>query len=58
MFEFYLIGSELAFRRDRQVVFQTQLLKSQTAVPLTRNYLLDNLEHIIEQSVPEPSWKI
>lgn len=56
MFEFYLIGSELAFRRDRQVVFQTQLLKSQTAVPLTRNYLLDNLEPITEQNIPEPSW--
>lgn len=56
MFEFYLIGAELAFRRDRQVVFQTQLLKSQTSVPLTRNYLLDNVEHITEQNIPEPSW--
>lgn len=56
MFEFYLIGAELAFRRDRQVVFQTQLLKSQTAVPLTRNYLLNNLEYITEQNIAEPSW--
>ncbi len=39
MFEFYLIGAELAFSRDRQVVFQIQLVKSQTALPLTRDYL-------------------
>ncbi len=39
MFEFYLCGSEIAFRREGHVVFQTQLTHSQTAVPLTRNYM-------------------
>ena len=39
MFEFYLAGSELAFRRKGQVVFQIQLARRQEAVPLSRNYL-------------------
>jgi len=39
MFEFYLAGSELAFRRARHMVFQIQLAHHQTAVPLTRDYL-------------------
>ena len=41
MFEFYLAGAELAFRRDNEVVFQLQLSPTQTAVPLTRRYLLE-----------------
>ena len=39
MFEFYLSGSELAFRRQGQMVFQIQLAHRQTAVPLTRDYI-------------------
>jgi cyclopropane-fatty-acyl-phospholipid synthase len=39
MFEFYLSGSELAFRRQGQMVFQVQLAHRQTAVPLTRDYI-------------------
>ena len=39
MFEFYLAAAELAFRRERQVVFQLQLSPSQTALPATREYL-------------------
>ena len=39
MFEFYLCGSEIAFRREGHVVFQTQLAHRQTAVPLTRDYI-------------------
>ncbi|HEX6110890.1 MAG TPA: cyclopropane-fatty-acyl-phospholipid synthase family protein [Geminicoccaceae bacterium] len=41
MWEFYLIGSELAFRRMGQMVFQLQLAKRQDAVPLTRDYVTD-----------------
>ena len=37
MFEFYLAAAELAFRRERQVVFQLQLSPSQTALPATRD---------------------
>jgi cyclopropane-fatty-acyl-phospholipid synthase len=39
MFEFYLAAAELAFTRERQVVFQLQLSPSQTALPPTRGYL-------------------
>ena len=41
MFEFYLAGSEIAFRREGHMVFQIQLAHQQTAVPLTRDYITD-----------------
>jgi cyclopropane-fatty-acyl-phospholipid synthase len=40
MFEFYLAGAELAFRREREVVVQVQLSPSQTALPWSRDYML------------------
>ena len=40
MFEFYLVGAELAFRRQREVVFQVQLAREPEALPLTRDYML------------------
>ncbi len=39
MFEFYLAGAELSFRRENMMVFQIQLARRQTAVPLTRDYI-------------------
>ncbi len=39
MFEFYLAGSELSFRRENMMVFQIQLAHRQDAVPLTRDYI-------------------
>jgi len=39
MFEFYLCGSELAFRREGHMVFQIQMTRDLTAVPLTRDYI-------------------
>jgi len=39
MWEFYLLGCELAFRRMDQVVFQIQISRKRDAVPLTRNYI-------------------
>ncbi len=41
MWEFYLIGCEVAFRRRAQMVFQLQIAKRQDAVPLTRDYIGD-----------------
>ncbi len=41
MWEIYLVGSELAFRRGGHLVFQMQLAKEVDAVPLTRDYMLD-----------------
>jgi cyclopropane-fatty-acyl-phospholipid synthase len=37
--DFYLAGSEAAFRSGDMMVFQMQLCRSQTATPLTRDYM-------------------
>ena len=39
MFEFYLAGAELAFRRNGHMVWQAQLTRSVDALPLTRDYM-------------------
>jgi cyclopropane-fatty-acyl-phospholipid synthase len=39
MWEFYLAGSESAFRWQNLVIFQIQLAHHQSAVPLTRDYI-------------------
>jgi cyclopropane-fatty-acyl-phospholipid synthase len=41
MFEFYLAGCEVAFRRHGQGVYQIQLSHDQAAVPLTRDYITE-----------------
>jgi cyclopropane-fatty-acyl-phospholipid synthase len=41
MWEFYLAGSEMAFRHDQQVVFQIQLAKKVDALPITRDYMME-----------------
>jgi cyclopropane-fatty-acyl-phospholipid synthase len=41
MWEMYLVGSEIAFRRQDHMVFQMQLAKTVDAVPVTRDYMLD-----------------
>jgi cyclopropane-fatty-acyl-phospholipid synthase len=39
MFEFYLAGSELAFRRCGQMIWQMQMSRAIDAVPITRDYM-------------------
>jgi cyclopropane-fatty-acyl-phospholipid synthase len=39
MWEFYLAGSECAFRHSGHVIFQIQMARRQDAVPLTRDYI-------------------
>jgi len=41
MFEFYLAGSELAFRYFGHMNFQIQLAPSLDAAPLTRDYMFE-----------------
>jgi cyclopropane-fatty-acyl-phospholipid synthase len=50
MFEFYLCGSELAFRREGHMVFQIQLARDLAAVPLTRDYIA------AAERAPSPPW--
>ena len=53
MFEFYLAAAELAFRRERQVVYQLQLSPSQTTLPADRNALLSGKIRSAEDDLPE-----
>ncbi len=41
MWEFYLAGSETAFRRQDHMIVQMQLTRDQEAVPLIRDYMID-----------------
>jgi len=41
MWEFYLAGSEVAFRHQGHINFQMQLAKRVDSVPLTRDYMFD-----------------
>jgi len=40
MWEFYLAGSEAAFRAGGMMVFQLHLAKNQTTLPITRDYMV------------------
>ena len=42
MWEFYLIISELSFSHGKHMNFQIQMAKSVDALPITRNYMMDD----------------
>jgi len=44
MWNFYLAGSEAAFRNGEMMVFQLQLVHDRTVLPLTRDYMHDDEE--------------
>ena len=46
MWEFYLAGSEMGFRREGLVVYQIQMIKQIDALPLTRDYMVDDERRI------------
>ena len=56
MWEFYLAGSEAAFRYQNLVVFQLQLAKRANALPVTRDYMFKGehgfLQHEAEAARP------
>ncbi len=52
MFEFYLAGAELAFRRKGHMVWQMQLARQVDAVPLTRDYIADTEQPVARISQP------
>jgi cyclopropane-fatty-acyl-phospholipid synthase len=49
MWEFYLAGSEAAFRFDRLHVFHLQLAHEQGRVPLTRDYIPPEMARLAEE---------
>jgi len=42
MWEFYLAGAEISFRREGQVVYQIQITKRIETLPLTRDYMFES----------------
>ncbi len=48
MWEFYLAGSEASFRSEELMVFQFQLAHTQTAVPLTRDYIQEEEKRLAQ----------
>lgn len=50
MWEFYLASCEMAFRNGDLMVFQLQLSPDRTAVPITRDYMVDGERSIASQS--------
>jgi cyclopropane-fatty-acyl-phospholipid synthase len=53
MWEFYLAGSEAAFRSGGMMVFQIQIARNQLALPLTRDYIFATEEDFRERERAE-----
>ena len=51
MFEFYLAGAQLAFEVQDQMVFQIQIAHQQNAVPLTRDYMIDEEKRRLHREI-------
>lgn len=49
MWEFYLAGSETAFRYQNMMVFQIQLAKKIDALPIVRDYMLEDERRLAAQ---------
>lgn len=58
MWEFYLSGAELSFRREGNVVFQIQLAHDQTAVPLTRDYIGESEQTMAPHKGLSAEWDL
>jgi cyclopropane-fatty-acyl-phospholipid synthase len=57
MWEFYLAGSETAFRYQNLVVFQVQLVKRIDVLPLTRDYMVDGERRLVGHEDGAPARK-
>lgn len=53
MWEFYLAASEVSFRYAGMMVFQAQLAKRVDAVPITRDYMLEDETHMVRPLAAE-----
>ena len=52
MWEFYLAGSEAAFRWQDLIVFQVQMTKRNDTLPMTRDYIIDAENALREATSP------
>jgi cyclopropane-fatty-acyl-phospholipid synthase len=56
MWEFYLAGSEAAFRYDAIHVFHLQMALDQARVPLTRDYIPEAMARLAEAELDQPDY--
>ena len=54
MWEFYFAASEAGFRHNGLVVFQLQLTKQATTLPITRDYIVEDEKMMMEQANIRP----
>jgi cyclopropane-fatty-acyl-phospholipid synthase len=57
MWEFYLAGAEMGFRRDGLAVYQIQMTKRIDTLPLTRDYMFEaerTMRFAGTQTMPRP----
>ena len=57
MWEFYLAGSETSFRNEGMAVFQLQLAKHVAALPLTRDYMVED-ERLLNSAAQESQRRL
>ena len=58
MWEFYLVGSEVSFRVDANMVFQIQLAKRQDVVPMTRDYVGEREARLRKREAQKPALRL
>jgi cyclopropane-fatty-acyl-phospholipid synthase len=56
MWQFYLAGSEAAFRYGGMVNYQLQYVKRRDAIPMTRDYMYEESQRLRESEEP-PTWR-
>ena len=57
MWQFYLAGAEAAFRHGGLVNWQVQYLRKRDAVPMTRDYMIDE-ERRLGELAEAPRWRL
>jgi cyclopropane-fatty-acyl-phospholipid synthase len=55
LWRFYLVGSEMFFRRQDGMVFQLQVARERDALPITRDYMVTERLDVDAEPVPEPA---
>jgi len=58
MWEFYLASSETAFRYQGLVVFQVQMVRRIDALPLTRDYIMDAEQRLLERDAADARLRL
>ena len=57
MWQFYLAGAEQSFRSGNLVNFHIQSVKQQAVLPMTREYIAQEVERLVSREAP-PQWHL